>query len=118
MRMFFVKGFLTKISGFAHAPLRVEEARAEVAQRHDIIWQEHRQPVSARIERRTALHREAAGKSNRDRKCVMSGIREVAEQAGVSLGTVSNVLNRPEMVSEATRLRVQAVIEQLGFVRN
>lgn len=48
----------------------------------------------------------------------MPGIREVAEQAGVSLGTVSNVLNRPEMVSEATRLRVQAVIEQLGFVRN
>lgn len=48
----------------------------------------------------------------------MPGIREVAEQAGVSLGTVSNVLNRPEMVAEATRLRVQAVIEQLGFVRN
>lgn len=48
----------------------------------------------------------------------MPSIREVAEQAGVSLGTVSNVLNRPEMVAEATRLRVQAVIEQLGFVRN
>lgn len=48
----------------------------------------------------------------------MPGIREVAERAGVSLGTVSNVLNRPEMVAEATRLRVQAVIEQLGFVRN
>lgn len=48
----------------------------------------------------------------------MPGIREVAEQAGVSLGTVSNVLNRPEVVAEATRQRVQAVIEQLGFVRN
>lgn len=48
----------------------------------------------------------------------MPSIREVAEQAGVSLGTVSNVLNRPEMVAEATRLRVQTVIEQLGFVRN
>ncbi|HEY0755469.1 MAG TPA: substrate-binding domain-containing protein [Ktedonobacteraceae bacterium] len=48
----------------------------------------------------------------------MPSIREVAQRAGVSLGTVSNVLNRPEMVSEATRLRVQAVIEQLGFVRN
>lgn len=48
----------------------------------------------------------------------MPSIREVAEQAGVSLGTVSNVLNRPEVVAEATRLRVQAVIEQLGFVRN
>lgn len=48
----------------------------------------------------------------------MSSIREVAEQAGVSLGTVSNVLNRPEIVAAATRQRVQAVIEQLGFVRN
>lgn len=48
----------------------------------------------------------------------MPGIREVAEQAGVSSATVSNVLNRPEIVAEATRLRVQAVIEQLGFIRN
>ena len=48
----------------------------------------------------------------------MAGIREVAERAGVSLGTVSNVLNHPEMVAEETRQRVQAVIEQLGFVRN
>jgi len=48
----------------------------------------------------------------------MPSIREVAERAGVSLGTVSNVLNRPEVVAKTTRLRVQAVIEQLGFVRN
>ncbi|HEX7733586.1 MAG TPA: substrate-binding domain-containing protein [Ktedonobacteraceae bacterium] len=48
----------------------------------------------------------------------MPSIREVAEQAGVSLGTVSNVLNRPEIVAETTRLRVQTVIEQLGFIRN
>lgn len=48
----------------------------------------------------------------------MRSIREVAELAGVSLGTVSNVLNRPEIVAPATRERVQAVIEQLGFVRN
>jgi LacI family transcriptional regulator len=31
-------------------------------------------------------------------------IREVAERAGVSLGTVSNVLNRPETVAKSTRL--------------
>jgi LacI family transcriptional regulator len=48
----------------------------------------------------------------------MVSIREVAERAGVSLGTVSNVLNRPEMVAEATRQRVQEVIKELGFVRN
>jgi LacI family transcriptional regulator len=46
------------------------------------------------------------------------GIRQVAERAGVSPGTVSNVLNRPERVAAATRLRVQAVITELGFVRN
>lgn len=45
-------------------------------------------------------------------------IRDVAEQAGVALGTVSNVLNRPEKVAEHTRARVQAAIDQLGFVRN
>lgn len=48
----------------------------------------------------------------------MVSIREVAEQAGVSLGTVSNVLNRPEIVAEETRKRVLRVIEEIGFVRN
>jgi LacI family transcriptional regulator len=48
----------------------------------------------------------------------MTSIREVAERAGVSLGTVSNVLNRPEIVALETRERVQAVIAELGFVRN
>lgn len=45
-------------------------------------------------------------------------IRDVAELAGVALGTVSNVLNRPDKVSPKTRERVQAAIEKLGFVRN
>lgn len=45
-------------------------------------------------------------------------MKEVARLAGVSVGTVSNVLNRPEVVSEATRSRVQAAIADLGFVRN
>ncbi len=33
-------------------------------------------------------------------------------------GTVSNVLNHPELVSEETRTRVQRTIDELGFVRN
>lgn len=45
-------------------------------------------------------------------------VSDVARAAGVSLGTVSNVLNQPEIVSERTRERVLAAIEQLGFVRN
>jgi LacI family transcriptional regulator len=45
-------------------------------------------------------------------------IRDVAEQAAVSLGTASNVLNRPERVAPETRERVLEVIERLGFVRS
>ncbi|HET6301899.1 LacI family DNA-binding transcriptional regulator [Microbacterium sp.] len=45
-------------------------------------------------------------------------VRDVADDAGVSVGTVSNVLNRPEKVAPETVARVQASIERLGFVRN
>jgi LacI family transcriptional regulator len=47
-----------------------------------------------------------------------TGIKDVAARAGVSVGTVSNVLNRPAQVSEATRRKVQQAIAELGFVRN
>ena len=47
-----------------------------------------------------------------------AGVKEVALAAGVSLGTVSNVLNRPERVSTATRERVERAMRELGFVRN
>lgn len=49
---------------------------------------------------------------------VAPSMKDVATRAGVSLGTVSNVLNRPDAVSERTRRRVQDAIEVLGFVRN
>ncbi|MBT2500137.1 LacI family DNA-binding transcriptional regulator [Agromyces sp. ISL-38] len=45
-------------------------------------------------------------------------VRDVAAAASVSVGTVSNVLNRPEKVSPATVERVRAAIAELGFVRN
>ena len=45
-------------------------------------------------------------------------MREVAAAAAVSVGTVSNVLNAPDKVAPATVARVQAAIDQLGFVRN
>ena len=45
-------------------------------------------------------------------------MKDVAARARVSVGTVSNVLNRPELVSERTRTRVLAAITELGFVRN
>ena len=47
-----------------------------------------------------------------------TSIKEVARQAGVSIGTVSNVLNRPHTVAEETRQRVHDAIAALGYVRN
>lgn len=44
-------------------------------------------------------------------------VRDVAALAGVSVGTVSNVLNHPEKVGDATVDRVRQAIEKLGFVR-
>ncbi|MGQ7294885.1 LacI family DNA-binding transcriptional regulator [Quadrisphaera sp. KR29] len=46
------------------------------------------------------------------------GIKDVAREAGVSVGTVSNVLNRPDSVSPAKRALVEAAVERLGYVRN
>jgi len=43
-------------------------------------------------------------------------VRDIAQKAHVSIGTVSNVLNRPHRVSPDTRKRVQDVIDILGFV--
>lgn len=45
-------------------------------------------------------------------------IGDVANRAGVSVGTVSNVVNRPERVAEATRKRVEEAIAALGWVPN
>ena len=47
-----------------------------------------------------------------------NSIKEVARRAGVSIGTVSNVLNRPDLVAPATRQRVLEAISTLGYVRN
>jgi len=45
-------------------------------------------------------------------------MKDVARQARVSMGTVSNVLNNPTVVTDATRERVEMAIADLGFVRN
>ena len=47
-----------------------------------------------------------------------AGIKDVAARAGVSVGTVSNVLNRPDRVRPDTRSRVEAAMADLDFVRN
>lgn len=47
-----------------------------------------------------------------------TSIRDVARLAGVSVGTVSNVLNKPDEVSAESIARVQAAIDELGYIRN
>ena len=44
-----------------------------------------------------------------------SGVREIAKRANVSIGTVSNVLNRPEVVAPETVDRVQKAMAELGY---
>lgn len=45
-------------------------------------------------------------------------IKEVARQAGVSVATVSRVLNHPELVQPETKNRVLAVMESLQYTPN
>jgi DNA-binding LacI/PurR family transcriptional regulator len=45
-------------------------------------------------------------------------MRDVAERAGVSIKTVSRVVNKQGEISESTRLRVQTVINELGYRPN
>lgn len=48
----------------------------------------------------------------------MVDIKDVARKARVSLGTVSNVLNHPDLVADSTRARVERAISDLGYVRH
>jgi DNA-binding LacI/PurR family transcriptional regulator len=48
----------------------------------------------------------------------MATMRDVAERAGVSIATVSFVVNGTKRVTDATRERVEAAMRELGFRRN
>ncbi|MCY1199392.1 HTH-type transcriptional regulator DegA [compost metagenome] len=65
------------------------------------------------------LNAEREGPGTRTRK-TPGGVRikDVAEHAGVSVTTVSNVLNEWGRTSDATRKRVMSSIETLGYIRN
>ncbi|MEA2226577.1 MAG: LacI family transcriptional regulator, partial [Solirubrobacteraceae bacterium] len=51
-------------------------------------------------------------------RALRANLPMVAQRAGVSLGTASNVLNRPHLVSDATRARVLRAMEELDYVPN
>lgn len=42
-------------------------------------------------------------------------LKDIAREAGVSVGTASNAINRRDIVSDELRTRVDAVIERLGY---
>lgn len=48
----------------------------------------------------------------------MANIRKISKLAGVSVATVSRVLNHPETVSDETRNRVLMIMEELNYVPN
>lgn len=52
------------------------------------------------------------------RGATLSTMADVAEAAGVSTASVSRVLNDPEKVSRDLRIRVEAAVEKLGYVRH
>ena len=45
----------------------------------------------------------------------MATIRDIAKKAGVSVGTISNYLNSPDLLADPTRERIQAAIDELGY---
>lgn len=47
-----------------------------------------------------------------------ASLADVAALAGVSTGTVSRVLSKPEMISAETRTRVLAAVDRLGYLAN
>lgn len=48
----------------------------------------------------------------------MAAMKDVAKASGVSLITVSRVINTPDIVAEATRLKVEKAMNELGFLPN
>ncbi len=46
------------------------------------------------------------------------GLARVADAAGVTVATVSNAINRPHLVAEKTRMRIEAAMKELDFVPN
>src|SRR5690554_5152411 len=58
---------------------------------------------------------------NADKRCkvvIMTNIKDLAKRAGVSVTTVSRVLNQHPYVSEAKRIKVERAIDETGYLQN
>ncbi len=56
------------------------------------------------------------GKSENSRNGARTGLRRVAEIAGVSTATVSRAMNNPDVVSPELRERIASVVKSVGWV--
>jgi LacI family transcriptional regulator len=81
-------------------------------------WQYADDVSSARYDRCSTVRLGIAGNAAPEAMISDIGIAAVARRAGVSVGTVSNYFNRPQVVAERTARRVQTAIDELGYVRN
>ena len=48
----------------------------------------------------------------------MASIKEVAQKAGVGVGTVSRVSNSTGYVSDETRIKVETAMKELNYIPN
>ena len=48
----------------------------------------------------------------------MASIKDVAQKAGVGVGTVSRVLNNSGYVSDETRIKVETAMKELNYIPN
>lgn len=51
-------------------------------------------------------------------KAALSGVKEIARRAGVSIATVDRVIHNRKGVSEATKEKIKEIIEEIGFKPN
>jgi LacI family repressor for deo operon, udp, cdd, tsx, nupC, and nupG len=58
------------------------------------------------------------GTNRKERGLPQVSIKDVARIAGVSIATVSRCINKPDSVTEKTRVRVQAAITKTGYSPN
>ena len=48
----------------------------------------------------------------------LNGVKEIAKRAGVSIATVDRVIHNRKGVSEVTKAKIQAIVEELGYQPN
>ncbi len=77
------------------------------------------EPVASRLFRGLPRNcRSQASLAQFEKRSCMVTMKEVAKHAGVSLITVSRVVNKSGYVGEATRRKVKAAIDELNYVPN